>query len=48
MVFFGGEQQYANYEALRIFGEWTVNRILERDGVNLNASDAWGKGWSLK
>ncbi|KAI6116847.1 hypothetical protein EV401DRAFT_2058015 [Pisolithus croceorrhizus] len=43
MFFFGGGQQHADYEALRILGEWTVKRILKLDNVNLDAGDAWGK-----
>ncbi|KAI6154837.1 hypothetical protein BKA82DRAFT_375752 [Pisolithus tinctorius] len=43
MFFFGGGQQHADYEALRILGEWTVRRILKLGNVDLDAGDAWGK-----
>ncbi|KAF9223852.1 UPF0061-domain-containing protein [Gyrodon lividus] len=41
--FLGGGQQDADYEALRILGEWTVRRVLKLKTANLDAGDAWGK-----
>lgn len=43
MFFFGGGQQAANYEALRILGEWTVKRVLKLSNIDVDAGDAWGK-----
>ncbi|KAL4064500.1 hypothetical protein J3A83DRAFT_4360991 [Scleroderma citrinum] len=43
MFFFGGGQQAANYEALRILGEWTVKRILKLNNINFGTGNAWGK-----
>ncbi|KAI6024619.1 hypothetical protein PISMIDRAFT_475065 [Pisolithus microcarpus 441] len=40
MFFFGGGQQYADYEALRILGERSVKRVLKLDIVNLDGCDA--------
>ncbi|KAI6018073.1 hypothetical protein BKA83DRAFT_681901 [Pisolithus microcarpus] len=40
MFFFGGGQRHADYEALRILGEWTVMRVPKLDDVNLDAGDA--------
>ncbi|KAH0832952.1 hypothetical protein J3R83DRAFT_11927 [Lanmaoa asiatica] len=41
--FLGGGQQEADYEALRILGEWVVKRVLQLEAVNVDAGDAWGK-----
>ncbi|KAG9308771.1 hypothetical protein JVU11DRAFT_11563 [Chiua virens] len=41
--FLGGGQQDADYDALRILGEWVVQKVLKLDGVNVDAGDAWGK-----
>lgn len=43
MFFFGGGQQDADYDALRILGEWVVKRVLKLDAVNVGAGDAWGQ-----
>lgn len=43
MFFFGGGQQDTDYDALRILGEWVVERVLRLEGVNVEAGDAWGK-----
>lgn len=43
MFFFGGGQQAADYEALRILGEWTVKRVIKLGNIDVSAGDAWGK-----
>ena len=40
MFFLGGGQQDANYEALRILGEWVTKRVLKLD---LKEGEPWGK-----
>ncbi|KIK17660.1 hypothetical protein PISMIDRAFT_14984 [Pisolithus microcarpus 441] len=41
MFFFGGGQQHADYEALRILAEWTVKRVPKLDNVNPDKVAAW-------
>ena len=43
MFFFGGGQQDADYDALRILGEYVVKKVLKLEEVNVDAGDAWGK-----
>lgn len=40
MFFLGGGQQEANYEALRILGEWVTRRVLK---LGLHEGEPWGK-----
>lgn len=40
MFFFGGGQQDADLEALRILGEWVAKRVLKLD---LKEGEPWGK-----
>ena len=40
LFFFGGGQQDADYDALRILGEWVVEKVLKLD---VDAGGAWGK-----
>uniref|UniRef100_A0A0W0FFL1 Selenoprotein O n=1 Tax=Moniliophthora roreri TaxID=221103 RepID=A0A0W0FFL1_MONRR len=40
MMFFGGGQQEANYEALRILGDWVSREVLK---LNLPEDAPWGK-----
>jgi serine/tyrosine/threonine adenylyltransferase len=40
MFFLGGGQQEAHWDALRILGEWCIQRVLRLD---LNEGEAWGK-----
>ena len=47
MFFFGGGQQDADYDALRILGEWVV-KVLKLDAVNVDAGDAWGRALVLE
>jgi uncharacterized protein YdiU (UPF0061 family) len=42
MFFLGGGQQDADYDALRILGEWVVKKVLKLDAVNVDAGDARG------
>ncbi|KIJ67103.1 hypothetical protein HYDPIDRAFT_26506 [Hydnomerulius pinastri MD-312] len=41
--FLGGGQQDADYEALRILGEWVAKRVLKLKTVDMEAGEAWGK-----
>ncbi|KAH8831772.1 hypothetical protein DL96DRAFT_1524736 [Flagelloscypha sp. PMI_526] len=41
MFFFGGGQQKANYEAMRILGEWVAKHVLKV--VEPGSDEAWGK-----
>lgn len=43
MFFLGGGQQDADYDALRILGEWVVKNVLKLETVNIDAGAAWGK-----
>ncbi|OJT15131.1 UPF0061 protein C20G4.05c [Trametes pubescens] len=50
MFFFGGGQQKADLDALRILGEWGARRVLKLEGVQWRGEpgvdgpgDAWGK-----
>jgi uncharacterized protein YdiU (UPF0061 family) len=40
MFFFGGGQQEAHWDALRLIGEWCSKRVLR---LNLSDGEAWGK-----
>ena len=40
MMFFGGGQQRADLEALRILGEWVQKRVLRLGGAD---GEAWGE-----
>lgn len=40
MFFIGGGQQQADWEGLRVLGEWVVRRVLKLD---LGEGDAWGR-----
>jgi uncharacterized protein YdiU (UPF0061 family) len=40
MFFFGGGQQEAHWNALRLLGEWCNKRVLR---LNLSEGEAWGK-----
>ncbi|KAH7928231.1 UPF0061-domain-containing protein [Leucogyrophana mollusca] len=43
MFFLGGGQQDANYDALRILGEWVGKAVLKLDNVNWEKGNPWGK-----
>ncbi|KAH7915626.1 hypothetical protein BJ138DRAFT_997533 [Hygrophoropsis aurantiaca] len=43
MFFLGGGQQEANYDALRILGEWVGKSVLKLDNVDWENNGAWGK-----
>lgn len=50
MFFFGGGQQKADLDALRILGEWVARKVLKLEGVRWRGEpgvdgpgDAWGK-----
>jgi uncharacterized protein YdiU (UPF0061 family) len=40
MFFFGGGQQEAHWDALRVLGEWVKTRVLRLGGTE---GGAWGK-----
>ena len=45
VFFFGGHQQPADWEALRVLGEWVGRRVLRLEGVEWEGESrtAWGK-----
>jgi len=45
VMFFGGGQQAANYDALRTLGEWVVQQVLKLEGITCGEEhkSAWGK-----
>lgn len=43
MFLLGGGQQDADYDALRILGEYVVKKVLKLEAVNVDTGDAWGK-----
>ncbi|EIN04035.1 UPF0061-domain-containing protein [Punctularia strigosozonata HHB-11173 SS5] len=45
MFFFGGGQQKADYDALRILGEWVAKKVLFMD---VKENEAWGKKMLLE
>lgn len=45
MFFFGGGQQKSHWDALRVLGEWVVQRVLKLD---VEDGSAWGKSLVLE
>ncbi|KAI0768074.1 hypothetical protein BD413DRAFT_137978 [Trametes elegans] len=55
MFFFGGGQQKAHYDALRVLGEWVARRVLKLEGQQWRGEpgvegpgNAWGKALVLE
>ena len=45
MFFLGGGQQEANWDALRILGEFVAQRVLKLQGIQWRNGDAEGDAW---